>query len=109
MQLLFVRHGKAGSPGTKKKFLLQGKDPERPLTKKGKNEMKAVSESIAKMFPQFQRIVSSPFDRAMQTAKPIATAYGIKKVEVVQELLPVADREDFFAWLLKQQKSKKKT
>lgn len=68
MQLYFLRHGEADWPNWKKP------DDERPLTKRGKKEMREVAEFLARLKTKPSLILTSPLPRASQTAA-IAAEY----------------------------------
>lgn len=66
MKIYFLRHGEADWPGWDRP------DDERPLTKKGKKEMKRVAEFLADHEVNPGVILSSPLPRALQTAEILA-------------------------------------
>ena len=76
MELYFLRHGEADWPNWKKD------DDERPLTKRGKKEMREVAAFLKRVKARPDLIVTSPLPRASQTA------------EVAAERLKVKCRED---------------
>jgi phosphohistidine phosphatase len=76
MELYFLRHGEADWPNWKKS------DDERPLTKRGKKEMREVAAFLKRVKAQPDVIVTSPLPRASQTA------------EIAAERLEVKCRED---------------
>jgi phosphohistidine phosphatase len=53
-------------------------DEDRPLTKEGARKMKAVARGMRAMDLQFDRLFSSPYLRAMQTAQIVASAFSMK-------------------------------
>jgi phosphohistidine phosphatase len=63
MQLYFLRHGEADWPDWKKP------DDERPLTKRGKKEMRQVANFLARLKVRPRFIITSPLPRAAQTAE----------------------------------------
>ena len=75
MNLYLLRHGIAVEPGT------PGceKDSERPLTPKGKRQLRQIAAAMKKMDLRFDLILSSPFLRARQTAEIIAESLTLKK------------------------------
>ena len=75
--LLVIRHGWAGDSSE-----WEGDDRLRPLDKRGRRQAEALVESLAQ-FP-FARILSSPYDRCVQTVEPLAAARG----------LPIESREE---------------
>jgi phosphohistidine phosphatase len=66
MKLYFLRHGEADWPDWDKP------DDERPLTKRGKEEMKKVAAFLAQLDVSLDHIVTSPLPRAEQTARAVA-------------------------------------
>lgn len=81
MNLLFLRHGEADWPRWDKP------DDERPLTKRGRKEMKQVAEFLARLDFSPDAILSSPLPRALQTAEIVAE-YLDRKVQVESDLAP---------------------
>lgn len=67
----FLRHAAAGD-----RTKWKGNDRKRPLSKKGSRQAKALAESLAGA--GVERIVTSPYDRCVQTIKPLAKAVGAK-------------------------------
>ncbi|MFN2541534.1 MAG: phosphohistidine phosphatase SixA [Chthoniobacterales bacterium] len=72
MHLYFLRHGEADWPNWKKS------DDERPLTKRGKKEMREVTNFLARLKVQPTLIVTSPLPRAAQTAEVAADQLNAK-------------------------------
>ena len=81
MYLYFLRHGEADWPNWKKS------DDERPLTKAGKKEMRAVAKFLARVKAMPDAILTSPLPRAAQTAE-IAAEYLKIKCRVENLLAP---------------------
>jgi phosphohistidine phosphatase len=75
MNLYVLRHGIAVDPGT------PGceRDSERPLTPKGKRQLRQIAAAMKKMDLRFDLILSSPFLRAKQTAAIIVESLILKK------------------------------
>ena len=91
INLIIVRHGDSEPQ-------IQGKDDkERKLTKKGVKEMKRVANFIDKLEINIDKIVSSPYLRAYQSAKEIIDELGIdeNKIEIYEELSPDKDPSQF--------------
>jgi phosphohistidine phosphatase SixA len=78
MALLLVRHGHAG-----RRTSYQGDDRERPLSKRGAEQARALVPLLSGYRPQ--RILSSPFVRCYGTVRPTAEALGLP-VESIDEL-----------------------
>src|SRR6266540_1393583 len=81
MKLYFLRHGEADWPNWKKP------DDERPLTKRGKREMRDVAKFLDRLKVRPDLIVTSPLPRAAQTAE-IAADYLKAKVRKDESLAP---------------------
>lgn len=75
MELYFLRHGIAverGTPGYKD-------DSERPLTPKGRRQLKKIATAMRRMELEFDIILSSPYARAKETAELVAGRYKQKR------------------------------
>jgi phosphohistidine phosphatase len=81
MQLYFLRHGEADWPNWNKS------DDERPLTKRGKKEMREVAKFLDRLKARPDLIVTSPLPRAAQTAE-IAADYLKAKLRKDELLAP---------------------
>lgn len=71
MKIYFLRHGQADWPDW------TGPDDERPLTRKGRKEMKRVAKFLHAIDVDPKRILSSPLPRAFQTAEIVAKELGL--------------------------------
>ena len=81
MEVYFLRHGEADWPEWKKS------DDERPLTKRGKREMRDVAKFLDRLKVRPNLIVTSPLPRAAQTAE-IAADYLKAKLRKDELLAP---------------------
>src|SRR5919108_997085 len=81
MKLYFLRHGEADWPNWKRP------DDERPLTKRGKREMRDVAKFLRRLKVRPDLIVASPLPRASQTAE-IAADYLKAKLRKDELLAP---------------------
>jgi phosphohistidine phosphatase len=81
MHLYFLRHGEADWPNWKKH------DDERPLTDRGKKEMREVAKFLDRLKVRPELIVTSPLPRAAQTAD-IAADYLKAKLRKDELLAP---------------------
>jgi phosphohistidine phosphatase len=72
LELYLVRHADAGDSS-----LWAGDDAERPLSKKGRRQVKALARTLKDLDLRVDAVISSPLLRAAQTAKPIAKATGV--------------------------------
>ncbi|MCX8109264.1 MAG: phosphohistidine phosphatase SixA [Verrucomicrobiae bacterium] len=68
MNIYFLRHGIAISRSTRGCT----SDATRPLTNKGRSKLLAAARAMKKMKLKFDKILSSPYERAKQTAQLIA-------------------------------------
>ncbi|MGC2241228.1 MAG: NUDIX hydrolase [Acidimicrobiia bacterium] len=87
--LRLVRHGNAGN---RQKW--DGIDEDRPLTKSGKRQAKAIAESL--LTAGIERVVTSPYQRCVQTVEPLAAAVGAE-IEVSDALAEEADIDGSYA------------
>jgi phosphohistidine phosphatase len=76
MKLYFVRHGVAVEADA-----WNGDDASRPLTDDGKKSMEREAKALAKIDLQIDRVLTSPFKRAKQTAKIVAKRLNVPLVE----------------------------
>jgi phosphohistidine phosphatase len=72
MNLYFLRHGEADWPNWDKP------DDARPLTDRGKKEMRKVADFLKQLGLRVDQIITSPLPRAEQTARIAAEALGLK-------------------------------
>jgi phosphohistidine phosphatase len=75
MYLYFLRHGEADWPDW------DGPDDERPLTKKGKKEIKKLAKFLTCLDVDLDEILTSPLPRAAQTAEIVAKRYSLSAHE----------------------------
>ena len=83
MNIFILRHGIAVERGTKG----FEKDSDRPLTDKGKRQLRKSAEGMKKMKLHFDLILSSPYERAKRTAEIVAGALKLKKRPKFSDLL----------------------
>ena len=76
--LLVIRHARAGE-----RSAWEGDDRLRPLDKRGGSQADALVDALA-AFP-ITRILSSPYDRCVQTVEPLAEQRGLP-IELREEL-----------------------
>jgi phosphohistidine phosphatase len=72
MKLCFLRHGEADWPNWTKP------DDERPLTERGRKEMKRVAKFLERLKFVPDSILTSPLPRASQTAEIVGQRLGIE-------------------------------
>jgi phosphohistidine phosphatase len=98
MEIYLLRHGLAverGTPGFEN-------DSTRPLTSKGKKQLKKVCGTMEKMDLKFDFILSSPFLRAKETAQIVAAELKMKKhLKFSDALTPESDAKNFIVQLQK--------
>jgi phosphohistidine phosphatase len=96
MELFLLRHGLAverGRPGFED-------DSTRPLTPKGRRQLRKISSAMKKMDLDFDLILSSPFLRAKQTAEIVATDLKLKRcLKFSNALAPGGDATILFKQL----------
>jgi phosphohistidine phosphatase len=99
VNLLIVRHGPAGD---REEWEKTGKDDSlRPLTAKGKKEVRKAAAGLARLVPSLDFIATSPWTRAAQTADLVNKEYGVDLVEV-EELTSDHRPEELTPWLSQQ-------
>lgn len=85
MNLFLLRHGIAverGTPGF-------SNDDARPLTPKGKRQLRKIAAALRALEPGFDAVLSSPLVRARQTAEIVAAELKLKKrLAFADELKP---------------------
>jgi phosphohistidine phosphatase len=85
MNLYLLRHGIAVEPGTAG----FARDADRPLTPEGEEKVRKIAQAIKAMRLEFDRILSSPYLRARQTADIVAERLKLsKKLELSDPLAP---------------------
>ena len=80
MYLYIVRHAiavEAGTPGYED-------DSQRILTDKGRKKMNRIAQGLKELEDRMDLIITSPYLRALQTAKILKRAFYLKKVDVVE-------------------------
>jgi phosphohistidine phosphatase len=102
MQLIFIRHAIAEDP---KEFALTGRpDAQRPLTDDGVEKMKRGVKGLREVVPEINLIATSPYVRAVETAKIVGAAYKDPKTVIIHELVAVVGHEphlsEVASWLL---------
>jgi phosphohistidine phosphatase len=96
VKILIVRHGPAGD---REEWERTGKDDSlRPLTPKGKKEVRKAAAGLVQLVPSLDLIATSPWIRAAQTAEIVNREYGVD-VEEVEELTTDHRAEELGPWL----------
>ena len=97
MQLLVIRHAIAED---RERFAASGRDDsERPLTTEGRQKMRRGATGLRRMVARIDVLASSPYVRAMQTARLVASSYRLGDVETLDALVPDAAFDALLAWL----------
>ena len=76
MRCYFLRHGIAAEPES-----WRGSDFDRPLTREGRERMEREAKAIDDMSLELDCIVTSPLQRAKETAELVAARIGVKVIE----------------------------
>lgn len=88
MNLYFLRHGLAVERDPQS----FPDDSRRPLLSKGEDRIRSLGAALRALEVSFDRILSSPYLRASQTAEIVAATLGLKKrLEFRDELSPGGD------------------
>ena len=82
MDVWLLRHA-AAEDGAR-----SGRDADRALTPEGAERAAAVARELARVAPGIEAVLTSPYRRARQTAKPAADAFGVEKVIEARSLEP---------------------
>ena len=100
MKILVVRHGPAGK---REDWEAEGRDDRlRPLTAKGKKEVRRAAAGLVRLVPTLDVLATSPWTRAAETAEIVAEEYGVR-IEELDQLTPDHKPEDLMPWLQEQQ------
>src|SRR5437867_11152782 len=92
MDCLLLRHGIAVD-----REAWKGQEAQRPLTPKGAEKTRAVVSGLLRLGLDPTHLLSSPFARALDTAKFLRDAFHMRgEVQVCDELLPDAPPDKLF-------------
>jgi phosphohistidine phosphatase len=83
--IYLIRHGLAGHFGDYED------DAQRPLTSPGREKVAQVAQRLPQLNVQLDRILTSPYQRAAQTAEIIQQQYPEAPLETVPDLAPEGD------------------
>src|SRR5678815_160430 len=72
MEIWLLRHAAAEESSS------SGKDADRALTAEGEKRARAVARGLASLEPEVERVLTSPYRRARQTAEPAARELGLE-------------------------------
>ena len=98
MNLYFMRHGIAVDRANSS---AGSDDRARPLTPKGIKRMNKAAKGLATLSLIFDRILTSPLERARQTAKIVAQILQLEdRVEEIEQLSPEQSAQDLLSGLV---------
>lgn len=98
MNLYFMRHGIAADRDDTGQ---RSDDRARPLTPKGIKRMNKAAKGLATLSLTFDRILTSPLERARQTAKIVAQILQLEnRVEEIEQLSPEQSAQDLLRALV---------
>lgn len=93
MVLYVLRHASAGTRRTNKTL-----DVRRPLDKQGKKDCLWLGNTLSSLKVSFDRVISSPLKRSLQTASLVGTETGFEQPILLSDALaPAATFEQFQA------------
>lgn len=95
MELCVIRHAIAEPLGKSNEF----SDEKRALTEEGRSRMREAVKGLSKLGVEFDLVLTSPLERALETAEIVAACFGLSKKEIRQTgaLAPGASFEQLFA------------
>jgi phosphohistidine phosphatase len=97
MNLYFMRHGIAVDRADTGQ---RSGDRERPLTPKGIKRMNKAAKGLVTLSLSFDRILTSPFERARQTAQIVAQTLRLEdRLEEFEQLCPHQSVQDLLSGL----------
>jgi phosphohistidine phosphatase len=97
MNLYFMRHGIAVDRADAD---VNSKDQERTLTPKGVKRMRKAAKGLVTLSLSFDQILTSPLERARQTAKIVAQALQLEdRLQEIQQLSPEQSVQDLISAL----------
>jgi phosphohistidine phosphatase len=88
MRLYLLRHATAVPHGTPE----FEHDADRPLTEEGREQARRAADALKRLKIAVDAVITSPFVRAVQTAEPVARAFGLEDtLSTIEALQPEAD------------------
>lgn len=97
MKLLIVRHADAGD---RDEFATTGRpDSERPLSAKGRNQMRSAAPRLLSIAPRPECLVTSPYARARETAEIIRQSFDGAAAIETEALEPESHPRGFTRFL----------
>ena len=92
MEIWLLRHAAAEDRAE------SGRDADRTLSEDGHRRAREVARGLAELEPGIELILTSPYERARQTAEPVARALRLNaKLRETQALEPSSDPEEILA------------
>jgi phosphohistidine phosphatase len=83
MDIILIRHAEAGDRDATK----FPNDDRRPITPEGRKRQTTIARAMKRMGITFDYLVTSPLDRAVQTAEVLAEVFGLDEAPVQNEAL----------------------
>lgn len=97
MQLLVIRHGRAGSA---KEFAKTGENDElRPLTEDGAERVRLAARGLLRLVGSIDVLATSPLVRTRQTAEIVGATFGVGEIVELDELRPGKRPSAFVEWM----------
>ena len=98
MDLLIIRHADAGDAHEWAKT--RKPDSQRPLSDKGRDQIKEAARALVKLVPKVDLFACSPYTRALQTAELVFERYVETRArEITDTLVPERKPDEFVRWL----------
>ena len=97
MKLYVIRHGAACDRASFARS--RRPDSERPLTPDGRDKMRASARGLRVLVKSFDRILTSPYARASETADIVARVFEGPQPEPLEALTPGGRSDDVLATL----------
>jgi phosphohistidine phosphatase len=102
VKLVIIRHGPAGD---REEWEAAGRDDRlRPLTSKGRKDVRRAAAGLASLVPTLDLVVTSPLTRAVETADIVAAQYGCE-IQLLESLTPESEPDRLMPWLKDQLRS----
>ncbi|MFI5207400.1 MAG: SixA phosphatase family protein [Gemmatimonadales bacterium] len=83
MDVILIRHAEAGERDAAQ----YPDDDKRPISPEGRKKQTTIARAMKRMGIEFDYLVTSPLDRAVQTAEVLAEVFGFKEAPTVSEAL----------------------
>ena len=85
MTLYLIRHAQADERGPQNSPKYPD-DSQRPLVEKGHKQAEALAKALGVLDVEFDKLFSSPYKRALETAKPLENSLRSGELETLSEL-----------------------